>query len=363
MNTQKNVLKQNHPRRRVCRSGVSFWAVAVWLALLLVLASSAVAQESQLLWSEGIAGAPPPKDPNKHADKINEKVDKLHDNLEKFLNTAIASDEVFDANQIKFFKNEKDRSKKAKDRFHKEGGFKQVGRKNDFKNKKEWVKDSYDPNAFDGFEGAIDDLNNIVVDANTELSNANHAQAQFMVMLQSETPDKCQELVDASITLGVAASVVKGLAIAGETLYNSIDCFSEQSSFGFNASTAAAVFAVAAGALDMTATGLETADKFVASDLESACLNQIDDTTVTIHDMTEAIHDITEGTTEDVNDLAVAVDALTSALAELAQRIEDVNDLVNLRFSEQNKLLNERFDAVETLLNTPLGRRQDFPEK
>ena len=257
---------------------------------------------------------------------------------------------------MQFFKNGKDRSKKAKDKFHNEGGFKEYGKKNSFKKKKDWVKDTYDVNAFDEIEGAVDDLNDIVVDANAELTNANNSKAQFMAILQSGSPDKCQELVDASIGLGVAASVVKGFAIAGETLYNTVDCFSEQSSFGFNGSTAAAVFAVAAGALDITATGLETADKFVSSDLESACLNQIDDTTA-------AIQDITEGTTQDVKDLAVAVEALTFAISELNQKIEDVNNLVELRFSEQNQLLNERFGTVEILLSTPQGRREDFPQK
>jgi len=349
------------------------------VTLLLPLASSTVAQEpilfdgSEVVEGEGFAGVPPDKDPNEHADRINEKIEKLHGNLEKFLNTAIASDQVFDANQIKFFKNGKDRSKKANARFHKNGGFKQIGRKNDFKNKKGWTKDFYDVNGFDEFEGAIDDLNDIVVDANTELSYANHVKAQFMVVLQSHHPDKCQQLVDSSIALGIATAVVKGFAIAGETLYNTIDCFSEQSSFGFNGSTAAAVFAVAAGALDITATGLETADNFVASDLEASCLNQIDNMVYDINNTVTDIEDVTAGTSEDVNDLAKAVVLLNSALTDLTRMIEDVNDLVNLRFSEQNNLLNTRFDTieamlntrfddVETLLNTPHGQRPGRPK-
>jgi ABC-type transporter Mla subunit MlaD len=65
---------------------------------------------------------------------------------------------------------------------------------------------------------------------------------------------------------------------------------------------------------------------------------------------------------------------LNSALTDLTRIIEDVNDLVNLRFSEQNEMLNERFDTieamlntrfddVETLLNTPHGQRPGFPRK
>ena len=71
-----------------------------------------------------------------NSDKINEKFDKVHGNLEKLLNNAINSSEIFDANQVQYFKNQKDRSKKAKDRFHKAGGFKQAGKKKNFKN---WI--------------------------------------------------------------------------------------------------------------------------------------------------------------------------------------------------------------------------------
>ena len=123
----------------------------------------------------------------------------------------------------------------------------------------------------------------------------------------------------------------------------------------------AAVFAIIAGVLDGIATGLEIADDWVAADLQSACLDQISGTVADINDTVADIEDVTAGTSEDVNDLAKAVVLLNSALTDLTRMIGDVNDLVNLRFSEQNRLLNERFDAVETLLNTPQGRRPDFP--
>jgi hypothetical protein len=141
MNSQENVPNHNRQQSPVSSAGLSFWAVVVCLATLLSLASSTVAQDEWL----GVAGGPPDKDPNKHADKINQKLDKVHGNLEKLLNTAIASDQIFDSNQVQYFKNQKDRSKKNKDRFHKQGGFKQVGKKKNFKNN----KDEYDPNEFE----------------------------------------------------------------------------------------------------------------------------------------------------------------------------------------------------------------------
>lgn len=40
-----------------------------------------------------------------------------------------------------------------------------------------------------------------------------------------------------------------------------------------------------------------------------------------------------------------------------------MNDMIEVRFAEQNELLNRRFDEIERLLNTPQGQRPDFPNK
>ncbi|MHC4418062.1 MAG: hypothetical protein ACYSU6_05690 [Planctomycetota bacterium] len=353
MKTQKNVPNPNHSQHYASSLSLSFWVVAVCLTVLLSLASATVAQESVDLL--GAAGGPPDKDPNKHADKINEKFDKIHGNLGKLLDTAVASDQIFDANQVKYFKNQKNRSKKEKDRFHKQGGFKQVGKKKNFKND----KDEYDPNAFEDFEGALDDLNDILVDANSELSKANRAKAMYMALAKGRTgPDKCQEFSAVSIGLGVGAAVARGLTILASTAYDATDAFAQQSVWGMNASSFSAVFAIAAGVLDGIATGLEIADDWVAMDLQSACLDQIDDTVFDINDTVTDIEDLTAGTSDDVNELSKAVGRLNEALGILTQRIEDINDLVIFRFDEQNRLLNDRFNTTETLLRTPHGRRK-----
>jgi ABC-type transporter Mla subunit MlaD len=125
-----------------------------------------------------------------------------------------------------------------------------------------------------------------------------------------------------------------------------------------NASSFSAVFAIAAGVLDGIATGLEIADDWVAMDLQSACLDQIDDTVFDINDTVTDIEDLTAGTSDDVNELSKAVGRLNEALGILTQRIEDINDLVIFRFDEQNRLLNDRFNTTETLLRTPHGRRK-----
>jgi hypothetical protein len=363
MNPQKNVPNHNRPQSPVSSSGLFFWAVAVCIAVLLPLASATVAQD------QGVAGGPPHKDPNEHADKINEKFDKVHGNLDKLLNNAINSNEIFDANQIQYFKNQKDRSKKAKDRFHKAGGFKQAGKKKNFKNN----KDEYDPNEFEDLEGAIDDLNDILVDANTELSNGNAAKALYMALAKSHANDKCHEFSLVTTILGGAAAVARGLTILASTAYDATDAFAQQTVWGTNASSFSAVFAIAAGVLDGIATGLEIADEWVSADLQSACLDQIDNTVYDINETITDIEQVTSGTSEDVNDLAQAVERLNSALYILVDMIEDVNDLITLKFSEQNELLNTRFDTVEALLNTrfdyveillntPHGQRPGLPK-
>jgi hypothetical protein len=163
------------------------------------------------------------------------------------------------------------------------------------------------------------------------------------------------------------------LTILASTAYDATDAFAQQTVWGTNASSFSAVFAIAAGVLDGIATGLEIADEWVSADLQSACLNQIDDTVYDINETVTDIENVTAGTLEDVNDLAKAVDRLNSALFILTETIEDINDLINLRFSEQNELLNTRFDTVEALLNTrfddveillntPHGRRPGLPK-
>jgi uncharacterized coiled-coil protein SlyX len=389
MNTYNNVPNQNRPERTDSFLSLYLCAVGICLTLLPWLVNSSLGEQAVYYddseWAEweAVEGGPPDKDPNKHADRINSKIDKLHGNLEKFMDTAIASDQIFDPNQIKYLKKEKARAKKANERFHKGGGFKKVGQKKNF-NKKNQDKDEYDPNAFDDFEGTIEDLNDIVVEANMELANGNAAKAMFMFLEGSESADKCKEQLAVSLGLGISASVMRGLTIVAETAYNATDSAANQDFLGNNWSAGAAWLAGIAGTLDFITTGLEIADRWVATNLAAECLYQIDtttmdnykltgdvnDTTMDIYGMVWSINDITEGTAQDVNDLAEKVIELNSELvrlnselARLTQKIEDINDLINLRFSEQNRLLNERFDTAENLLNKPLGQRSDFPNK
>ncbi len=320
--------------------GVSLLAIGVYLTLM---------------GASRATGAPPQRDPNEQAERINQKFDKVHSNLSKFLDNAIASEGVFDADQIKYFQNGRVRADKAKQRFHDEGGFKQVGRKNNF-DKEQREKEDYDANAFDEFEGAIDDLDQIIVDANSELTNGKKSMRMYTMLAAAGEVDKCQDLVDNCVALGISASVVRGLTIAANTAYCVCDAFAQQTSFGWNASSVSAVFAVVVGVLDICATGLEIADGWVASDLQAACLNQIDNA---VYD----IQSVTEGTSEDVNELAEAVGRLNTLLAGLSSKIEDVNRMVEKKFAEQNKMLDERFYIIELLLNMPQGQRPLYPQK
>lgn len=292
MKLTRNTNERNHLRLSHLAAVFLVFFFAL-LGIYLLGHDNAFAQ-SQFYEPENVITANPHSDPNDDADNINNKMDKLHGNISKFLDTAIASDQIFDSNEIEHIKKEKARSKKAKDRFHKNGGLKQVGRKNDF-GKDNRKKDDYDPNAFNEFEEALDNLNDIILDANDALADGQKSKAMYLLLAASGSPDKCQELVDASDGLGIAAAAVLGAKIAAETLYNTTDAIGNQDALGWNVSAASAIFAVATGVLDMTATGLEIADNWVAQDLESACLNQIDDAV-------KGIQTVTEGTSQDVND-------------------------------------------------------------
>lgn len=311
---------------------ILFFALAVLAMPLGALADDGIVPDEEILYELDVIVTAGSKDPNDRAKGINAKFDKVHQKLEEFLNTAIGSDQIFEPNQIEFLRKEKGRSQRAKDRMNKEQGMKMVGRNNNF-DKKDKDKDKYDDGAFDDFEESLDDLNAILVQADSELKKGN--KAKVLSVQANGDPDgvnnKCQELVDASITLGVAASVVRGLAITASTAYDTADSVSEQTALGFNASTAATVFAVAAGVLDMTATGLEIADEWTAEDLKAECLSQI--------------NTVSQGTAD--------------SLDELHQRVADLSrELEALR-----ELMKERLDTIEVLLNTPQGQREEFPLK
>ncbi|MEN8128135.1 MAG: hypothetical protein ABFR90_10075 [Planctomycetota bacterium] len=310
---------------------ILFFAFAVLAMPLAVLAEEVVVYEEidGVLVEVAAAG---PKDPNERAKGISKKFDNVHHKLGEFLDTAIGSDQIFEPNQIEFLRKEKGRSQRAKDRMNTEQGMKMVGRNNNF-DKKDKDKDKYDDEAFDDFEESLDDLNAILVRADSELKKGNKAKA-LSVQVNADSNsvnNKCQELVDASITLGVASSVVRGLAIAAGTAYDTADSVSEQTALGFNASTAATVFAVAAGVLDMTATGLEIADEWTAEDLKAECLSQI--------------NTVSQGTADGVDEVNLKV-------TQLRQELEVFKTL-----------MNERLNTIETLLNTPPGQRPTFPEK
>jgi hypothetical protein len=321
--------------RKKMKTQFSILFVFVVSVMPLTALAEEVVMDDEIVFTEETLVAAKPQDPNDRAKDIEAKFEKLHGNLDKFLDTAIVSDQVFEPNEIEFLRREKGRSKRAKDRMNNGNGMKMFGRNNDFDKKGKGNgkdRDEYDDGAFDDFEGSLEDLNTVLLRADSELKKGNKAKA-LSVQANSDPNgvNKCQELVDASITLGVAASVVRGLAIAAATAYDTADSVSEQTALGFNASTAATVFAVAAGALDMTATGLEIADEWTAEDLKAECLSQI--------------NIVSQGTAD-------GVDEINQKVTDLQRELDALRDLMNVRM-----------DMLEKILNTPQGQRPSFPEK
>ena len=311
---------------------------------------------------EVVAASKKDKDPN----DISGQYDKIHENLSKLLDTASKSKNIFSNKQIdKFnkYKNENSRSKKAKDRFHKNGGFEKVGRENDFNKGNKDNPDKIDKDAYNELDESLEDLNLILIDAEQDVRDANEIKGQYMALRILDVPDKCKDLVDASTALRISAAALKGYAIYCQAVLDGCSAISGQDIAGFNFQAACAIPAVVVGAVELAATGCDTADQWISSDLEAACMDQIDNRSVSTYDEVLLIGKVTKGTAADVNDLAIAVEELNEALKDLNDRMDDLEKRIDDKFAVLNAKLDVKFDYIQRLLKMPQGKREDFPLK
>lgn len=378
MNSLKTTNNHISDRCAASRRSTTSVTIIVLLALLLVAVSTASAN-------------PPSKDPKEYNDRINERFSELNDSLKNLVDKAVNENGgLFTDAQKEHLKNERMRAAKAQNRTHEAGGFKKWAKKQKlecfileiigdgigddiqpcekgeiceeiiddligdedgecwykFCGKKngeicaencnedliEDMNDNYDPNAAQDIEDSIVDVTAVLDDTNDLLTMRLERMAAMKLstvpLVQSLDPnDKCARLpvdrereFDFTTLQGMLAG-----ANAASMAYNICDSACNQDAFGWNCSAVCVVLATAEGVLETISDAFELQDDTVtAEQVDAACLC-LKQTSAEIGDIQEEI-------------------------LLLKAQIQYLTDLVN-----------QRFDDMEVLLNTPQGRRPDFP--
>lgn len=308
--------------------------------------------------------------PEEINEKLNAKFEMLNESLTDLVDQAITENpDMFTPTQRDHMRNASKRADRNRDRIHQAGGFKLMGRKSNpecliveelgdgigdddglctkgevceeitddgigdedglcdwkFCGKKEIciqncdegaigdLAGNYDTGAVDDIEESMDEMTTILDDTSIVLQNRSQQRAVVLQEGEDDPPDDppCDFLpVDRSRNFSYEE--LRGMHIADEAAqaaYNACDTACNQDSFGWNCSLACTGLAVAAGVVSIIS--------------ESA---ELQDDTVT----------------------AEQVDAAVQCIEIVSQNIDG---------------LEKKLDTIIELLNTPQGRRPDFPDK
>lgn len=311
---------------------------------------------------------------------LNKKFVTLNESLSDLVDQAVIENpDMFTPSQRDHMGNARERANRSRERIHQAGGLKRMGRKtklecvinelfgdgsgNDdgicekgeiceellddqigdedgecewkFCGKKELcvencdedavdeVADNYDTEAVNDIENSMNDVTNVLDDATIMLQ----ARAQRMAVMReiqtvADPGDKCALLPVARERNRSYAELQAIFAASNSTemAYNICDSGCNQDAFGFNCSAVCAVLAGAAGVVDIIAEAAELQDDTVTSE---------------------------------------TVDAAGECIKQLGEEIDGLQE----QLGDLNEMIEERFNEVVELLNTPPGKRPDFPEK
>lgn len=318
--------------------------------------------------------------PDEINDKLNAKFETLNESLTDLVDQAVIENpDMFTPAQRDHMRNTRGRANRSRERIHEAGGLKRMGRKaklecvinelfgdgsgNDdgicekgeiceeqlgdqigdedgecewkFCGKKELcaencneeaideVVDNYDTEAINDIEESMNDVTIVLDDASIMLQ----ARAQRMAVIGeiqtvTDLGDKCALLPVSRQRNRSYAELQAIFAAANSTemAYNICDSACNQDAFGFNCSAVCAVLAGAAGVVKIIAEASELQDDTVTSE---------------------------------------QVDAANECIKQLGEEIDGIQE----QLGDLNEMIEERFNEVVELLNTPQGKRPDFPEK
>jgi len=212
--------------------------------------------------------------------------------------------------------------------------------------------ENFDAEAAADVEQSLDESTALLEELDTELEakiGVVRALAGFNRLSPAElhTQNAC-----ASLVLGRLPSEIQGFALGFsntmEAGHNVCDSVMNLDILGNNASAACSVTAIIAGVAKVVLEAMELIDDNVSGmELEAGlkCLEQTDGKIAAISTKVNGTASQVDGIVKDVADLKTTVGALQTQLSNVAA------------------LMELRFRAVETLLNTPQGRRPEFPMK
>jgi hypothetical protein len=300
--------------------------------------------------------------------------------LGALIDEAVGSTDLFDEDEIeKFnkFKEDKDRSKRTKNRVKAGGGLKQVGKKKDYDKAHKNDPDEYESDVYEDFNGSLKDLDKILKKAKVDLNSAKASKAFYTNVKMSDNFDRCNDLVEVSKDLRLAVAALKGGKVGAQLVLDSCSAISGQDFGGFNVQAVCAIPAVAVGVIDTILVTMEHIDEVDSASLEADCMDQIDNTNKSTKSLVVNLTDIASGNGDGIGDLTEMVDTLTTELEELNGLVKDlknsINDLndrmddleghIDDKLSDLNDLLETEFQETKNILNTPHGQREGFPLK
>jgi hypothetical protein len=240
------------------------------------------------------------------------------------------------------------------------------------------MEDDVDPKYLLDVEENYDDVTQSLAAANGVLEQNGQLLASMVgaLVTASGPAESCSASTDwlgfaealATMITKLAATWTRGLA----DLAN-IAC--GQDVAGFNGSLLCIPTEAAAAVQDFIADATEGAFglvKVFADNSAQRCLGSLSadlqDAKTTLTDLTATLGTVASttsgssnqltGVVADVQNLQTTVNDLTASVAALRATVDAVTQQIADLFDATNK----RFDAVETLLNTPLGQRPEYPK-
>lgn len=221
--------------------------------------------------------------------------------------------------------------------------------------------DDEDSGAAAEMEGLLLDTEKMMVEANQKMAAGLKAftQARQALTTTAEDGDECKDILqETRVWIYIDRALFTILAESGSVAYDMCSAYGGQTIAGFNSKSVCMVFAGVKGVLNIVLAGWAIAEEIItekAFDESLRCMEQSatvqSDTQATALD-TQAQLDVTDGR---VGVIDGKVDALQVTVGGTSDKVEEIERKVDA--------LNARLGEVLDLLNTPAGRRPEFPKR
>ncbi|MHC5182480.1 MAG: hypothetical protein ACYSOW_11545, partial [Planctomycetota bacterium] len=299
---------------------------------------------------EVVVAAPNKKSADELSDNIADKLEEMNQRLGKLAEKA-SNDKIklLNNKQEKHLKRQVDRSKNANKKMKEDRAFKEAGKKDKFREKKNNSPEAllpvdsldeelYDTDELEDLTAMIEDMNSLMDDTEAELDRRIQIvelKQQAAVMIDNgldpdEVYTKLENLLKKSPVTdwhygGYKAAKIA--AVAFRTAYESGSCVTKQTSFGWNMSSAWAVCAAIAGGLDIVAEVLEIklyTDEGNLSEASYNCIVQIGDEHASMMYDIKGINGQVVQIQADANSMGDSLDLVLTQLDETDGKVDEL---------------------------------------